>query len=131
MIKGKFVLSEDCFINLFFIVGVKFNKSVTSLTNTFNDTGIYETIEPNRLDPDLDLDDGSKPIPGAPPLSASRLQLLQDTTMIESALDLDSLEDTSSVGTGSQVKLVKNKNTLWLLQVEENKLYLVFFSYYP
>lgn len=94
------------------INGVKFNKSVTSLTNTFNDTGIYETIEPSRIDPDLDLDDGSKTISGAPPLSASRLQLLQDTTMIESALDLDSLEDSSSVGTGSQVKLVKNKNTL-------------------
>ncbi|CAH1711880.1 palmitoyltransferase ZDHHC18 [Aphis gossypii] len=94
------------------INGVKFNKSITSLTNTFNDTGIYETIEPGRLDPDLDLDDGSKNISGAPPLSASRLQLLQDTTMIESALDLDSLEDASSVGTGSQVKLVKNKNTL-------------------
>ncbi|VVC43517.1 Palmitoyltransferase, DHHC domain [Cinara cedri] len=94
------------------INGVKFNKSVTSLTNTFNDNGIYETIEPGRLDPDLDLDDGSKTMTGAPPLSASRLQLLQDTTMIESALDLDSLEDTSSVGTGSQVKLVKNKNTL-------------------
>lgn len=91
---------------------MKFNKSVASLTNTFNDTGIYETIEPSRIDPDLDLDDGSKTTSGAPPLSASRLQLLQDTTMIESALDLDSLEDTSSVGTGSQVKLVKNKNTL-------------------
>jgi len=91
---------------------VKINKSVKLLTNTFNDTGIYETIEPSRIDPDLDLDDGSKTTSGVPPLSASRLQLLQDTTMIESALDLDSLEDTSSVGTGSQVKLVKNKNTL-------------------
>lgn len=92
---------------------MKFNKSVTSLSNTFNDNGIYETIEPNRLDPDLDLDNRSKIISSAPPpLSASRLQLLQDTTMIESALDLDSLEDTSSIGTGSQVKLVKNKNTL-------------------
>lgn len=92
--------------------GVKFNKSVTSLTNTFNDNGIYETIEQSRIDPDLDLDDGSKTTSGAPMLSASRLQLLQDTTMIESALDLDSLEDTSSVGAGSQVKLVKSKNTL-------------------
>ncbi|XP_063218838.1 palmitoyltransferase ZDHHC18 isoform X2 [Bacillus rossius redtenbacheri] len=40
------------------------------------------------------------------PLSASRLQLLQDTTMIESALDLDSLEE-SSVGTGSQAGLIR------------------------
>ncbi|KAJ8886085.1 hypothetical protein PR048_012292 [Dryococelus australis] len=41
------------------------------------------------------------------PLSASRLQLLQDTTMIESALDLDSLEE-SSVGTGSQAGLIRS-----------------------
>ncbi|XP_015605859.1 palmitoyltransferase app isoform X4 [Cephus cinctus] len=40
------------------------------------------------------------------PLSASRLRLLQDTTMIESALDLDSLED-ASVGRGSQAGLIK------------------------
>ncbi|XP_044589951.1 palmitoyltransferase app isoform X2 [Cotesia glomerata] len=40
------------------------------------------------------------------PLSASRLRLLQDTTMIESALDLDSLEE-SSVGRGSQTGLIK------------------------
>ncbi|XP_050307601.1 palmitoyltransferase app isoform X2 [Anthonomus grandis grandis] len=39
-------------------------------------------------------------------MSASRLRLLQDTTMIESALDLDSLED-SSVGTSSQAALMK------------------------
>ncbi|XP_014210173.1 palmitoyltransferase ZDHHC18 [Copidosoma floridanum] len=40
------------------------------------------------------------------PLSASRLRLLQDTTMIESALDLDSLEE-ASVGCGSQAGLIK------------------------
>ncbi|XP_018058921.1 PREDICTED: uncharacterized protein LOC108694132 isoform X2 [Atta colombica] len=40
------------------------------------------------------------------PLSASRLRLLQDTTMIESALDLDSLED-ASIGRGSQSGLIK------------------------
>ncbi|XP_066990967.1 palmitoyltransferase ZDHHC9 [Anabrus simplex] len=40
------------------------------------------------------------------PLSASRLRLLQDTTMIESALDLDSLEE-SSVGASSQAGLIK------------------------
>nr|CAH7727513.1 unnamed protein product [Callosobruchus chinensis] len=39
-------------------------------------------------------------------LSASRLRLLQDTTMIESALDLDSLDD-SSLGTNSQAGLMK------------------------
>ncbi|KAK0164741.1 hypothetical protein PV328_003327 [Microctonus aethiopoides] len=40
------------------------------------------------------------------PLSASKLRLLQDTTMIESALDLDSLEE-ASVGRGSQTGLIK------------------------
>ena len=40
------------------------------------------------------------------PLSASKLRLLQDTTMIESALDLDSLED-ASVDRGSQAGLIK------------------------
>uniref|UniRef100_A0ABD2X857 Palmitoyltransferase n=1 Tax=Trichogramma kaykai TaxID=54128 RepID=A0ABD2X857_9HYME len=40
------------------------------------------------------------------PLSASRLRLLQDTTMIESALDLDSLEE-ASIGHGSQTGLIK------------------------
>lgn len=42
-------------------------------------------------------------------LSASRLQLLQDTTMIDTALDLDSL-DGSSIGNSSQVGLVKIVN---------------------
>ncbi|XP_015123856.1 palmitoyltransferase app isoform X1 [Diachasma alloeum] len=46
------------------------------------------------------------PMTAVTPLSASRLRLLQDTTMIESALDLDSLED-SSVGRGSQMGLIK------------------------
>ncbi|XP_012272728.1 palmitoyltransferase app isoform X2 [Orussus abietinus] len=46
------------------------------------------------------------PAAAATPLSASRLRLLQDTTMIESALDLDSLED-ASVGRGSQAGLIK------------------------
>lgn len=44
-------------------------------------------------------------------LSASRLRLLQDTTMIESALDLDSLEESvSSIDTGSQAGLLKHKD---------------------
>lgn len=46
------------------------------------------------------------PVAVTTPLSASRLRLLQDTTMIESALDLDSLED-ASVGRGSQAGLIK------------------------
>lgn len=46
-------------------------------------------------------------------LSASRLKLLQDTTMIDTALDLDSLEEStsSSIGThNSQIDLIKNKH---------------------
>lgn len=39
--------------------------------------------------------------------SPSRMRLLHDTTMIESALDLDSLDDGSSVGNNSQACLVK------------------------
>ncbi|XP_033219630.1 palmitoyltransferase ZDHHC18 [Belonocnema kinseyi] len=46
------------------------------------------------------------PVTVTTPLSASKLRLLQDTTMIESALDLDSLED-ASVGRGSQAGLIK------------------------
>lgn len=54
-----------------------------------------------RLDNDLTLQEKENSL-----LSASRLRLLQDTTMIESALDLDSLDD-SSLGTNSQVGLMK------------------------
>lgn len=46
-------------------------------------------------------------------LSASRLKLLHDTTMIDTALDLDSLEEStsSSIGThNSQIDLLKSKN---------------------
>ncbi|XP_014242660.1 palmitoyltransferase ZDHHC9 [Cimex lectularius] len=59
-------------------------------------------------DTDLDLDEVPNSVVT---LSASRLRLLQDTTMIESALDLDSLEEsTSSVDTGSQAGLLKAKD---------------------
>lgn len=70
-----------------------------------------------KPDCDLYLDDivvsGDLESNSLVPLSASRLRLLQDTTMIESALDLDSLEEsTSSVGAGSQAALIKKKDTL-------------------
>lgn len=86
--------------------------------------GIYETVatvasappgKPDLSDLDLYLDDVvvSEPELVPVPLSASRLRLLQDTTMIESALDLDSLEEsTSSVGAGSQAGLIKKKEVL-------------------
>nr|XP_022907417.1 palmitoyltransferase ZDHHC18 [Onthophagus taurus] len=55
-----------------------------------------------KLDNDLTAQDKENLM-----LSSSRLRLLQDTTMIESALDLDSLDD-SSIGTNqSQAGLMK------------------------
>lgn len=53
-----------------------------------------------KLDNDLTMQDKENIL-----LSPSRLRLLQDTTMIESALDLDSLED-SSIGNNSQAGLM-------------------------
>lgn len=54
-----------------------------------------------KLDNDLTVQEKENNL-----LMASRLRLLQDTTMIESALDLDSLDD-SSLGTNSQAGLMK------------------------
>lgn len=61
---------------------------------------------PPRQNASTSLDVSMPPVAVTTPLSASRLRLLQDTTMIESALDLDSLED-ASVGRGSQAGLIK------------------------
>ncbi|KAL3282476.1 hypothetical protein HHI36_005659 [Cryptolaemus montrouzieri] len=55
-----------------------------------------------RLDNDLTVQDKENSL-----LSASRLRLLQDTTMIESALDLDSLDDSSLGANSSQAGLMK------------------------
>ncbi|XP_057651416.1 palmitoyltransferase app [Diorhabda carinulata] len=54
-----------------------------------------------RLDNDMTAQEKENSL-----FSVSRLRLLQDTTMIESALDLDSL-DGSSLGTNSQAGLMK------------------------
>ena len=62
---------------------------------------ITDKHKDTKLDNDLTLQDKENIL-----LSASRLRLLQDTTMIESALDLDSLDD-SSIGTNSQAGLMK------------------------
>jgi palmitoyltransferase ZDHHC9/14/18 len=64
-----------------------------------------ESCSPTEMT-DLDLTEVVMCDTNVVPLSASRLRLLQDTTMIESALDLDSLEE-SSVGAGSQAGLLK------------------------
>lgn len=77
-------------------------------------------VDLSKMDLDLDEVDGpssyiveNKNTISMEPLSASKLQLLQDTTMIESPLDLDSLEEsTSSVGANSHAGLIKNKHTL-------------------
>ncbi|RZF39150.1 hypothetical protein LSTR_LSTR005778 [Laodelphax striatellus] len=89
---------------------------------------LYESapLAPKMDLSDLDLDDLDEVMIGvmtsSPPpstssanqLSASRLRLLQDTTMIESALDLDSLEEscTSSVGAGSQAGLIRRADLM-------------------
>ncbi|KAJ8978430.1 hypothetical protein NQ317_019669 [Molorchus minor] len=68
---------------------------------------ILASISANNKFPDLKLDnDLTVQEKENSLLSASRLRLLQDTTMIESALDLDSLDD-SSLGTNSQAGLMK------------------------
>ncbi|KAF5277715.1 hypothetical protein FQR65_LT03695 [Abscondita terminalis] len=59
--------------------------------------GLNDKCSPDlNLDNDLTLHDKENSL-----LSASRLRLLQDTTMIESALDLDSIDETS-LGTNNQ-----------------------------
>ncbi|XP_060518377.1 palmitoyltransferase app isoform X3 [Cylas formicarius] len=70
----------------------------THILATINDRSKYREL---KLDNDLTASEKENSL-----LSASRLRLLQDTTMIESALDLDSLED-SSLGTGSHAGLMK------------------------
>lgn len=65
---------------------------------TINDKNRYADL---RLDNDMTVQDKENSL-----FSVSRLRLLQDTTMIESALDLDSL-DGSSLGTNSQAGLMK------------------------
>ncbi|KAJ8955603.1 hypothetical protein NQ318_001433 [Aromia moschata] len=74
---------------------------------TLRENHILSSISENTKFPDLKLDnDLTLQEKENSLLSASRLRLLQDTTMIESALDLDSLDD-SSLGTNSQAGLMK------------------------
>ncbi len=87
------------------------------------------TIDLSKIDLDLDEVDAPadhvdlKSTLTLEPLSASKLQLLQDTTMIESALDLDSLEEsTSSVGANSHAGLIRNKQTIWFDNVPKRAL---------
>lgn len=73
-----------------------------------NPTDFIKPRPSDLRDSELDLDDVTNAVTS---LSASRLRLLQDTTMIESALDLDSLEESvSSIDTGSQAGLLKAKD---------------------
>ncbi|CAG9859976.1 unnamed protein product [Phyllotreta striolata] len=68
------------------------------LLATYNGKSRYGDL---KLDNDLTRQEKENNL-----FSVSRLRLLQDTTMIESALDLDSL-DGSSLGTNSQAGLMK------------------------
>jgi hypothetical protein len=79
--------------------------TVTGGSGVVGGGGGGESCSPTEMT-DLDLTEVVMCDTNVVPLSASRLRLLQDTTMIESALDLDSLEE-SSVGAGSQAGLLK------------------------
>nr|CAD7204180.1 unnamed protein product [Timema douglasi] len=85
--------------------------TITVSTPVLNDIDAMLNVDAARCEncsnmAEIDLTDVICDANTVVPLSASRLRLLQDTTMIESALDLDSLEE-SSVGTGSQAGLIK------------------------
>nr|CAD7446689.1 unnamed protein product [Timema bartmani] len=85
--------------------------TMTVSTPVLNDIDAMLNVDASRCEncsnmAEIDLTDVICDANTVVPLSASRLRLLQDTTMIESALDLDSLEE-SSVGTGSQAGLIK------------------------
>lgn len=76
--------------------------SVTVISSPLNSNHIEETGGQTETSMDISMCESTVVVP----LSASRLRLLQDTTMIESALDLDSLEE-ASVGAGSQAGLLR------------------------
>lgn len=85
---------------------VTYTDPVPMATITPNNTPCSPGNTPRSDRNDTVSTDGlSSPDPAI--LSASRLRLLQDTTMIESALDLDSLEEASSVGNSSQAGLIR------------------------
>lgn len=101
-------------------------KNISAIYESIDERDAYGYVKQNPIMIDLskielDLDDVEAPSYDTAkknaillePLSANKLQLLQDTTMIESALDLDSLEEsTSSVGANSHAGLIKSKHTL-------------------
>lgn len=88
------------------------NKDVEKKNNNYQNKD-RTIIDISKIDLDLDdveVSNGDKNTLTLIPLSASKLQLLHDTTMIESALDLDSLEEsTSSLGASSHAGLIKGK----------------------
>lgn len=123
LIKDRLPTGSDCGSMLLSgdVPGI-YESVCEQVVITNPDLVIKPSEEPPKMDLselDLYLDDvvvsvGLEPdTTSLVPLSASRLRLLQDTTMIESALDLDSLEEsTSSVGAGSQAGLIKKKDNL-------------------
>lgn len=120
--------SNFVFVNVFADTNTNNNLGGKSRTATYDgmdqrDSKFYSKsnqimVDLSKIELDLDEIDATsnqtdKNSISMEPLSASKLQLLQDTTMIESALDLDSLEEsTSSLGANSHAGLIKNKHTL-------------------
>jgi palmitoyltransferase ZDHHC9/14/18 len=86
---------------------VTYTDPVPMATITPNNTPCSPGNTPRSDRNDTVSTDGGLSTPDPAILSASRLRLLQDTTMIESALDLDSLEEASSVGNSSQAGLIR------------------------
>lgn len=84
-----------------------------SVLNVFNaNQGESDKQTPNASSNSLMSLQSSSPVNNpSSTLSSSRLRLLQDTTMIDTALDLDSL-DGSSIGNNSQSCLVSNKTAI-------------------
>lgn len=101
------------------LVNEKVNKSAKVDRSSVNNkrTPKSSSMEMKNVIPQVAIiDQSSNGVNGSNPTisnasnsfcSPSRMRLLHDTTMIDTALDLDSLDDGSSVGNNSQACLVK------------------------
>lgn len=96
--NGKHVELKETNIN---VENFQLDTIVLRESHLLDNLVIKQKYPDTKLDNDLTIQEKENSL-----LSTSRLRLLQDTTMIESALDLDSLED-SSLGTNSQAGLMK------------------------
>lgn len=95
------------------LVNEKVNKSAKVDRPSLNNkrTPKSSSMEMKNVIPQVAIveqsSNGSNPNASNAFCSPSRMRLLHDTTMIDTALDLDSLDDGSSVGNNSQACLVK------------------------